>query len=330
MYRNWSNLIIPKGLLIDRSVATNSYGRFIAEPLERGYGITLGNSLRRILLSSLIGAAVTNVKFYGIKHEYASIPGVKEDGTDIILNFKEIVLKLNKTQQTTVTIDKKGPCIIVAGDIKTDENVLILNPKSHICTLAAGYSFRVDLIVKNGRGYVPSQQLAKEDSSVDTIPVDSLFSPIKRVNYSVTNARVGRQTDYDKLIIEILTNGSVTPEEALGIAAKIIKEQVQLFIGFSEDIEPETSEPEEEESNLNDSLLRPVEELELSVRSTNCLANANIRRIGDLVQKTENEMLKTKNFGRKSLKEIKEVLNEMGLTLGMRLDSWPPKQIHLE
>ncbi len=323
MYRNWRNLIRPKGLVVDRDVTTNTYGKFIVEPLERGYGVTLGNSLRRILLSSLRGAAVISVKFEGAEHEYTSLPGIKEDGTDIILNLKEIVVKLHDIQQKTIKIFKKGPCNVLAKDIICDNSVEILNPELHICTVTKGSIFKAEIFVKNGRGYIPAQQL-EEEISIGTIPIDALFSPIKRVNYNVTNARIGRQTDYDKLTMEIWTNGSVNPEEAIGIAAKIIKEQMTIFIGFSENVEPELLEAEEEENNLSESLLKPVEDLELSVRSANCLYNANIRRIGDLVQKTENEMLKTKNFGRKSLKEIKEVLYEMGLSLGMRLESWPP------
>ncbi len=322
MYRNWSNLIRPKGLIIDKEKITDKYGKFIIEPLERGYGITLGNSIRRVLISSLRGAAVTNIKINNVGHEYISLPYIKEDGTDIILNLKEIVLKLNKIQEKIIHVYKKGPCIVYAEDIKIDENISVLNPELKICTISEGGEFKAEITVKNGKGYVPSQQISNENSSIGSMSIDALFSPIKRVNYHVTNARVGKQTDYDKLIIEVWTNGSINPEDAIGIAAKIIKEQLTVFIKFPEDIEPEPLEDKEEENNLNEILLKPVDELELSVRSANCLSNANIRRIGDLVQKTENEMLKTKNFGRKSLKEIKEVLKETGLTLGMRLESW--------
>lgn len=325
MHRNWRTLIRPKGLVIDRDISSDRYGKFILEPLERGYGVTLGNSLRRILLSSLQGSSITAIKIEGAQHEFMSLPDVKEDGTEIILNLKEINLKLHEGAQKSARISKKGPCEIRAKDIEADPSLEILDPEQYICTVAEGGVFKAELTVKNGRGYVPATQLRDPDQPVDCIPVDALFSPIRKVNYNVTNARVGQQTDYDKLIIEITTNGSVSAEDALGIAAKILKEQLSVFISFSEDEEPILPETTQRVDRLNDHLNRTVDELELSVRSANCLANANIRLIGDLVQRSESEMLKTKNFGRKSLKEIKEILGEMGLSLGMKLTNWPAK-----
>jgi len=325
MYRNWRNLIRPKGLVVDRDVSTSRYGKFILEPLERGYGVTLGNSLRRIMLSSLQGAAISSVKIEGAQHEFVSLPDIKEDGIDIVLNLKEINVRLNEGQQKTAYISKQGPCEVKAKDIQGDPVIEILDPEQHICTVAEGGVFKAELTIRRGRGYVPASQFREEGQPVSTIPIDALFSPVRKVNYHVTNARVGQQTDYDKLVMEVWTNGGVSAEDALGIAAKILKEQVTVFINFPDDIEPELPELEEKSDRFNDNLMRSVEELELSVRSANCLANANIRHIGDLVQRTESEMLKTKNFGRKSLKEIKEILGEMGLSLGMKLDNWSPK-----
>lgn len=325
MHRNWRTLIKPKGLVVDKESATDRFGKFTLEPLERGYGVTLGNSLRRILLSSLQGAAITAVKLEGAQHEFMSLPDVKEDGTDIVLNLKEVGIRLHEGQQKTAYINKQGPCEVLARDIQGDSSIEILDPEHHICTVAEGGVFRAELTIRRGRGYVPASQFREEGQPVGTIPIDAMFSPIRKVNYNVTNARVGQQTDYDKLVMEVTTNGAVSPEDALGIAAKILKEQFSIFINFPEDVEPEIPEMEEKSDRLNENLLRSVEELELSVRSANCLANANIRLIGDLVQRTESEMLKTKNFGRKSLKEIKEILGEMGLSLGMKLENWPPK-----
>jgi DNA-directed RNA polymerase subunit alpha len=255
-----------------------------------------------------------------------ALPDIKEDVTEIILNLKEVSLKQHSGDQKTLRIDVQGPKVVTASDIIRDESVVVLNPEQHICTVAEGGTFKAELTVKRGRGYVPASQFRQEGQSVGTIPMDALFSPIVRVNYNVTHARVGQQTDYDKLPLEVWTNGAVSPEDAVGISAKVMKEQVSIFINFSEEVEPELPEPEIKEEKVNENLLRSVDELELSVRSFNCLQNANIKYIGDLVQKTESEMLKTKNFGRKSLKEIKEILSEMGLSLGMKLDNWPPKQ----
>ena len=326
LQKNWRDLIRPKNMVVDRDTLSTTYGKFIAEPLERGYGVTLGNSLRRVLLSSLQGASFTSVRIEGASHEFMSVPDVKEDITDIILNLKEVNLKiLGSGDGKTVRLEIQGPKDVKAGDITHDESVIVLNPDQHICTVAEGGTFKADLVVKRGRGYVPATQFRQDGQPVGTLPMDALFSPIVKVNYNVTHARVGQQTDFDKLTLEVWTNGGVTPEDAVGIAAKIMKEQVSIFINFNEEIEPELPEPEIKEERVNENLMRSVDELELSVRSANCLQNANIKFIGDLVQKSESEMLKTKNFGRKSLKEIKEILHEMGLSLGMKLENWPPK-----
>lgn len=328
MYRNWRNLIRPKGLVVERDSLSERYGKFVLEPLERGYGVTLGNALRRVMLSSLHGAAITSVRIEGAQHEFMALPDIKEDGTDIILNLKEVELELIEGHQKTVTITKQGPCEVKAGDIRVDNNLRVLNPDKHICTVAEGGMFRAELTVNSGKGYSPAAQFREDTQPIDSIPIDALFCPVRRVNYRVTNARVGRRTDYDRLELEVWTNGGVRPEDAVGIASKILKEQLSILINIPEDVEPSVMEAEEHSERFNENLLRSVEELELSVRSANCLQNADIKRIGDLVQRTESEMLKTKNFGRKSLKEIKEILSEMGLSLGMKLDSWPPKKTH--
>lgn len=324
MYRNWRNLIRPKGLIVERDSLTERYGKFVLEPLERGYGVTIGNALRRVMLSSLHGSAITAVRIEGAQHEFMALPDIKEDGTDIVLNLKEVELQLLEGQQKTVSIVKQGPCDVTAGDIKGDASLKILNPEKHICTVAEGGVFRCELTIGTGKGYVPAAQFRDESQPIDTVLIDALFCPIRKVNYSVTNARVGRRTDYDRLVLEVWTNGSIHPEDAIGIASKILKEQLTILINIPEDIEPSLPEAEEQSERFNDNLLRSVDELELSVRSANCLANAEIKRIGDLVQRTESEMLKTKNFGRKSLKEIKEILGDMGLSLGMKLENWPP------
>jgi DNA-directed RNA polymerase subunit alpha len=324
MYRNWRDLIRPKGLIVERDSLSDRYGKFVLEPLERGYGVTLGNALRRVMLSSLQGSAITSVRIEGAQHEFMALPDIKEDGTDIILNLKEVELQLLDGHQKTVSIVKHGPCEVTAADIKGDANLKILNPDKHICTVAEGGVFKAELIIGTGKGYMPAAQFREESQPVDAILIDALFCPIRKVNYSVTNARVGRRTDYDRLVLEVWTNGAIHPEDAVGIASKILKEQLSNLINIPEDIEPTIPEAEEQSERFNENLLRSVDELELSVRSANCLAHADIKRIGDLVQRTESEMLKTKNFGRKSLKEIKEILSEMGLSLGMKLENWPP------
>ncbi|MCM2332619.1 MAG: DNA-directed RNA polymerase subunit alpha [Anaeromyxobacteraceae bacterium] len=323
--KNWRDLIKPRGLQVDQESLTNTYGKFVAEPLERGFGITLGNSLRRVLLSSLQGAAITSVKIEGVEHEFMTIPEVAEDVTDIILNLKEVLLQIHTNEVKTVRIEADGPKEIKAGDLIVDGQVEVLNPGHHILTISEGGRVRAEMTARRGRGYVPADRNKVPGSPIGTIPIDALFSPIRKVNYQVTNARVGQQTDYDKLTLEVWTDGSVAPADAVAYAAKIVKEQLSIFINFDETEEPVEEVKPVEEAKLNENLFRSVDELELSVRSANCLQNANIKTIGDLVQKTEAEMLKTKNFGRKSLKEIKEILAEMGLSLGMKLENWPPK-----
>ena len=324
MYKNWRELIKPKRLQVDADSLTDTYGKFTAEPFERGFGTTMGNALRRVLLSSLQGAAITSVRVKGVLHEFSTVPGVTEDVTDIILNLKGVLLQLHGHDARNIRIVKKGAGVITAGDIITDSNVEILNPDHYIATCGKEADVEMDMVVAMGKGYGPAERNRDEKAPVGTIPIDALFSPIKKVNFTVSNARVGQVTDYDKLILEIYTDASVKPDDALAYAAKIIKEQVQLFINFDEAQEPD--EPQEAEGGkppVNENLYRRVDELELSVRSANCLKNANIRLIGELVQKSEAEMLKTQNFGRKSLNEIKDILSEMGLTLGMLLEGFP-------
>ena len=326
MQSNWRELISPKRLELDPKTSSRFFGKFSCEPLERGFGITFGNALRRILLSSLQGAAITWVKIDGVLHEFSSVPGVREDVTDLILNLKEVRLKLNGDEPKMIGAEKVGGGTLTAGDLVCPPEVEILNPDQHIASLSKDGKLRMEMQVKSGKGYVPAERNVEEEDPIGVIPMDAIFSPIRRVNYLVGQARVGQITDYDKLTMEIWTDGSVLPEDALAFAAKIVKEQMTIFINFDEEPETEPKEEELEEPRLNDNLFRSVDELELSVRSANCLKNANIRLIGELVQKTEAEMLKTKNFGRKSLNEIKEILTEMGLSLGMKLESFPSRQ----
>ncbi|OGQ84818.1 MAG: DNA-directed RNA polymerase subunit alpha [Deltaproteobacteria bacterium RIFOXYA12_FULL_58_15] len=331
MHRNWRDLIRPKHLLVDRESLTPMYGKFFAEPLERGFGITLGNSLRRVLLNSLQGAAICAVRIDGALHEFTAIPDVTEDVTDIILALKDVLVRTHANEPRVLKIDVEAPeheeLAVTGKDLIGDEAVEVLNPDHKVCTLAPGGRLAMEVMVRRGRGYVPADKNKAPNMAVGWIPIDSLFSPIRKVSYNVTNARVGQVTDYDKLTIEVWTDGSVVPDDAVALAAKILKEQLTVFINFEEEEEFEVPEETPAEDNINENLLRSVDELDLSVRAENCLQAANIKYIGDLVQKTEAEMLKTKNFGRKSLKEIKELLAEMGLTLGMKLDSWPPKEL---
>jgi DNA-directed RNA polymerase subunit alpha len=323
--KNWRDLIKPRRMDVEQETLSGTYGKFVAEPLERGFGTTLGNSLRRVLLSSLQGSAITSVKIEGVEHEFSTVSEVAEDVTDIILNLKEVLLRTHTNEVKTLRLEVEGPKDVKAGDIITDDQVEILNPGHHICTVSDGGKLRVEMTCRRGRGYVPAASNKVAGAPLGTIPIDSLFSPVRKVNYQVTNARVGQQTDFDKLSLEVWTDGSVTPQDSVAYAAKIIKEQLTVFINFDETEEPVAVEAPKEEAKLNENLFRSVDELELSVRSANCLQQANIKSIGDLVQKSETEMLKTKNFGRKSLKEIKEILAEMGLSLGMKLENWPPK-----
>lgn len=323
MYKNWRDLIKPKRLQIESDSLTDTYGKFYAEPFERGFATTLGNSLRRILLSSLQGAAITSVRIKGVLHEFSTVPGVTEDVTDIILNLKGVLLNLHGNESRNIRIVKKGAGVITAGDIITDSQVEVLNPEHHIATCSKEADVEMDMVVALGKGYVPAERNRDERAPVGTIPIDSIFSPIKKVNFTVANARVGQITDYDKLTLEVATDGSVRPDDAVAYAAKILKEQLQIFINFDENLEPVAQEVAEEGRKINENLYRSVDELELSVRSANCLKNANIHLIGDLVQRSEAEMLKTQNFGRKSLNEIKDILAEMDLTLGMKLENFP-------
>lgn len=323
--KNWRDLIKPRKLDIDSESLSPTYAKFVAEPLERGFGTTLGNSLRRVLLSSLQGAAITSVRIEGVEHEFMTVPEVSEDVTDIVLNLKEVLLRMHSNETKTLRVEIEGPRSVTAGDIIADPEVEVLNPGHPICTVAEGGRIRMEMKCRRGRGYVPALGNKNPADPIGTIPIDSLFSPIRKVNYQVTNARVGQVTDYDRLSLEVWTDGSVSPQDAVAFAAKIIKEQLTVFINFDETEEPSAIEAPQEEAKLNENLFRSVDELELSVRSANCLQQASIKTIGDLVQRSEAEMLKTKNFGRKSLKEIKEILAEMGLSLGMKLENWPPK-----
>jgi len=324
--RNWRELIRPRNLVADQESLTDNYGRFSCEPLERGFGITLGNSLRRVLLSSLQGTAIIAVKFDDASHEFTSIPDVVEDVTDIILNLKEVILKIHEPKEIALRVDVEGPCVVTAKDIQANSLVDVLNPDLHIATVSEGGRLAFEVLVGPGRGYLPAERRLVLDENQNTdigwIQLDALYSPVRKVNYSVSNARVGQITDYDKLVLEVWTDGSVRPEDSVAFAAKIIKEHLIIFINFEEEDELPLPEEEEPEQQVNENLFRPVDELELSVRSSNCLQNAGIKLIGELVQRTEAEMLKTKNFGRKSLKEIRDILAEMDLQLGIKLDNW--------
>lgn len=322
-YKFWRELIRPKGFEVEHESLTQVYGKFMVRPLERGYGVTLGNSLRRVLLSSMMGSAVSAVKFDGVLHEFSTIPDVLEDVTDVILNLKQIRFKQFSPDSRNLKISKKGPGVVTAADIKLADGVEVLNPEQHIATLGKDATFECEIQVSYGRGFVEADGQSK-DLPVGWIATDALYSPIRRVNYTVSNARVGQKTDYDALTLEVWTDGSLRPEESVALASKILKEQLQIFLTFDETMEPKTEEEEKSSPQLNEHLFRSVDDLELSVRSANCLKNANIRYIGELVSKSEAEMLKTKNFGRKSLNEIKEILSTMGLTLGMKIDGWPP------
>ncbi len=321
--RNWRDLIRPKGIALDADTATDFYGKFTCEPLERGFGITLGNSLRRVLLSSLQGAAITAVRIDGALHEFTTVSDVVEDVTDIVLNLKEVVFKAATPKTFTVRLDKEGPGPVYAKDIQLVDGLGVLNPDHLIATLDKKGPLSMELTVNVGRGYVPAERNKTATMPIGTVPIDALFSPIRKVNYTVQNARVGQVTDYDKLVLEVWTNGSVKPTDAVAFAAKILKEQLSIWINFEETEETSYTAPSGDDAPFNENLFRSVDELELSVRSANCLQNASITLIGELVQRSEQDMLKTKNFGRKSLKEIKEILTGMSLSLGMKIDNWP-------
>jgi DNA-directed RNA polymerase subunit alpha len=324
--KNWQELIRPEKLAVAVGTDPKRVATVVAEPLERGFGLTLGNSLRRILLSSLQGAAVTSVHIDGVLHEFSSIAGVREDVTDIVLNIKDIALKMQGEGPKRMVLKKQGPGQVTAGDIQTVGDVQILNPELGLCTLDEGAEIRMEFTVTTGKGYVPADRNRSEDSPIGLIPVDSLFSPVRKVSYRVENTREGQILDYDKLTMTIETNGSITPEDALAFAARILQDQLNIFVNFEEP-RREIEAPAMQELPFNPALLKKVDELELSVRSANCLKNDNIVYIGDLIQKSEAEMLRTPNFGRKSLNEIKEVLATMGLHLGMQIEGWPPENI---
>ena len=323
--QNWKALIKPTKLNIE-SNDDKTVTKVIAEPLEKGYALTIGNSLRRILLSSIQGSAITAIQIDGVLHEFSSIKGVREDVTDIVLNVKSLSLKVMSKESKKLILDVKGPGEIKAKDIQPNPDVKILNPDLVICHLDENTKFHMELIAGNGKGYCPAEKNKKDDAPLGLIAIDSLFSPVKKVSYSVENAREGQSLDYDRLIMNIETNGSLPAEDALAYAARIFQDQLSLFVNFDEPAEVEKI-PKSTELEFNKNLLRKVDELELSVRSMNCLKNDNIIYIGDLVQKTEPEMLRTPNFGRKSLNEIKEVLNSMSLYLGMEVPNWPPDNI---
>ena len=312
----------PKRIETDRSSLSSDYGRFVAEPFERGFGVTIGHALRRVLLSSLTGTAVTALKIQGVYHEFSTIPGVLEDTTEIILNIKELLLKLHVDRPKQLVLQATGPMDVLARDITPDADVEVLNPDLHIATLNKDATLEITMDVQLGRGYVPAERHAQEIVDPQVIPIDAVFSPIRKVSFHVENTRVGQATDYDRLILDVHTNGSLHPEEAVAQAARILQEHLQVFVSFHEEPVQEVPAVDEERQRLFENLNRSVDELELSVRSYNCLKNANIRTIGELVQKNESEMLKTRNFGRKSLNEIKEILTEMGLSLGMNLEGF--------
>jgi len=323
----WKDFQLPKRLECDETTYTATYGKFSAAPFERGYGVTLGNSLRRVLLSSIEGSAITSVKINGVNHEFSAVPGVLEDVTEIILNLKCVVLNSHSNIPKTIYIrkDTKGP--VTAGDIQTDETIDVVNPDLHIATLTKDVKFEAELEVGRGRGYVPAEINKKEDQTIGVVPVDSIFTPVRKVNFYVENTRVGQKTDYDKLVLEITTNGSISPKDALLYASNILQRHLDIFVSFGqlpEDVEEDEPEMTKEEVSLYEKLRLPISELELSVRSSNCLREANIKTIADLVKRSEDDMLGFKNFGKKSLTEIKELLAGMGLSLGMPVD---PKKL---
>ena len=324
--KNWQTLIKPKQLSVEPGDDPKRVATVVAEPLERGFGLTLGNALRRVLLSSLQGAAVTSIQIEGVLHEFSSLPGVLEDVTDIVLNIKSVDLRMYGDDPKRMRLRATGPGEVRAGAIETGHDIDIMNPELVICTLDTGARIAMELTVESGKGYLPGAQNRAEDAPIGLIPVDALFSPVRKVSYRVENTRVGQVTDYDRLAMRVETNGAVTPEDAVALAARILQDQLQLFINFEEPRHP-SDDTRPSELPFNKNLLRKVDELELSVRSANCLKNDNIVYIGDLVQKSEAEMLRTPNFGRKSLNEIKEVLAQMGLHLGMEITNWPPENI---
>jgi len=326
LQKNWDSLIKPEKLGVEYGSDPSRTATIVAEPLERGFGMTLGNGLRRILLSSLQGAAVTAVQIDGVLHEFSSIAGVREDVTDIVLNIKQLALRMHGEGPKRMVLQATGPGEVRASQIQTGHDIEVMNPELVICTLDDGVKLGMEFTVQMGKGYVPASANRPEDAPIGLIPVDAIYSPVRRVSYRVEPTRVGQVTDYDKLVLQVETNGAVGPEDAVAVAARILQDQLKLFINFDEPQAPRLEEPQDD-LPFNRNLLRKVDELELSVRSANCLKNDNIVYIGDLVQKSEQEMLRTPNFGRKSLNEIKEVLSSMGLALGMAVTGWPPENI---
>lgn len=324
MQKNWRDLIKPKRVEVDDDTLRDNYGKFEIEPLERGFGLTIGNSLRRILLSSIQGAAITSVKIDGVLHEFSSLSGVKEDVSDIILNLKGVKLMLEGEGTKVVTLASNGEGAVLAGDIESDASVKVLNPEHHIATVSKDGNLNCELIVSSGKGYAPAERNKDDELSVDMIPIDAIFQPVTKVNFNVSHARVGQRTDYDKLVMEISTTGAISPLDALSISAKILKDQLSVFISFEEG-EEEVAVAVEDKPKFSGNLYKTVDEMELSVRSANCLKNADIKYIGEMVQKTDQEMLRTKNFGRKSLNEIKELLHKMSLDFGMKLENFPSR-----
>jgi DNA-directed RNA polymerase subunit alpha len=325
-HKNWTELIKPEKIDVDVD-EKKTIGSVTVEPLERGFGLTIGNALRRILLSSLQGAAVTSVQIDGVLHEFSSIPGMIEDVTEFILNIKLLALKLNSDQPKKISLKVSGPGEVKASQIESGSEVEIINPELILCHLDKSAKINIEFTVENGKGYVSADLQKKEDKQIGLVFIDSIFSPVKKVSYRIENSRVGQVTDYDKLTLNVETNGAMEPDDAVAMAARILQEQLQYFINFEEPEIDEKSKEAESEIKFNRNLLRKVDELELSVRSANCLRNDNIVYIGDLVQKSENDMLRTPNFGRKSLNEIREVLMQMGLNLGMDIAEWPPENI---
>ncbi len=324
---NWAALTKPKKIEFKDQKDETKFAVLVAEPLERGFGTTIGNALRRVLLSSLQGAAVTGVKIDGVDHEFTTVPGVREDVTEIILNIKTIALRSFSATKKKLALKAKGPCVVTAGMIEQTADLEVINPDLEICTLDKGAEIDIELTIETGHGYVPANQNRPEEAPLGLIPIDSLFSPIRKVSYKVEDSRVGQRTDFDKLLLSVETTGAVSPEDAVALAAKILQDQLQLFINFEAVEEVAAVEEKRDDLPFSPHLLKKVEELELSVRSANCFKNDNIVYIGDLVQKTEGEMLKTPNFGRKSLNEIKEVLANLGLRFGMEIADWPPENI---
>ena len=324
--KNWQELIKPTKLEVQTSQSAEQAGTVVAEPLERGFGLTLGNALRRVLLSSLRGSAITSLRIDGVLHEFSSIPGVREDVTEVVLNLKAIALRMHGEGPKRVSLKANGPGKVTAGEIETGHDIEIMDSDLVICTLDKDASINFELTVESGKGYVPAMQNVPEDAPIGLVPIDALYSPVRQVSYKIDHTRVGQVTDYDKLSLNVETDGTVTPEDAVALAARILTDQLQLFINFEEPTR-ETVTEGDEEPKINANLLRKVDELELSVRSANCLKNDNIIYIGDLVQKTEGDMLRTPNFGRKSLNEVKEVLAHMSLHLGMQVADWPPENI---